>query len=128
LTERRPHVALLAGALFGLAGVLLGAFGAHALESRLDARELAIWETAVQYQFWHALALLAVGLLARGTPGRALGVATALLIAGTLAFSGSLYALLLFGTRGIALVTPAGGLALAAGWVALIVHLLQRRA
>ena len=110
--------AILVGALLGAAGVAAGAFGAHGLRERLSAEALGWWETASRYQLLHALALVLTGLLARqrGTP---LAAATLLFLAGTLVFSGTLYALALGGPRWLGAVTPVGGAALIAGWVAL---------
>jgi uncharacterized membrane protein YgdD (TMEM256/DUF423 family) len=117
--------ALAAGSLYGLIGVLLGAFGAHALASKLGAEMQAIWHTAVQYQFYHAFALLAVGLLARqgqiqNQAGASLATATICLALGTLIFSGSLYVLALSGVRWLGAVTPFGGALLIVGWAALL--------
>lgn len=112
---------LILGAGYGLLGVLLGAFGAHALRARLSADMLRVWDTAVQYQFWHALALLAVGLLALRWEGAWLTTAGGAFALGVLVFSGSLYALALSGVRGLGAVTPVGGLLLMAGWLFLLV-------
>lgn len=112
---------LLAGSLYGLLGVLLGAFGAHAMRDRLSPEMLRVWETAVQYQFWHALALLAVGLLAARLAGAWLNAAGVTFALGVLIFSGSLYALALTGVRVLGAVTPFGGLLLIAGWLCLAV-------
>lgn len=106
---------LLAGALLGATGVALGAFGAHGLRATLGARELGWWETAVQYQMWHALALLALAALRLprpSVPGLLIGL-------GTLVFSGSLYVMALTGALWLGMVTPIGGLAMIAGWAAL---------
>lgn len=111
---------LLFGAAYGFIGVACGAFGAHALKTRLQPDLLAVWRTAVEYQLWHALALLAVGILARGAPSPALNAAGACFAAGVLVFSGSLYALSLSGIRVLGAITPLGGLLLLAGWAALI--------
>lgn len=105
------------GAWLGLIGVAAGAFGAHALRTRLDATHLQTFETAVRYQMIHALALLLAGG-ARG-PSRARGVAVALFATGTLVFSGSLYALALGAPRWIGALTPLGGLGLMGGWLVL---------
>lgn len=116
---------LVLGGLYGLLGVVLGAFGAHALRGRLDEAMLAVFRTGVDYQFWHALALLAVGLLAgRAAAGwlQAAGIAFAL---GVLMFSGSLYLLALAGTRGIGFITPLGGVAFIIGWACLIVAVVR---
>ena len=99
---------------------MLGAFGAHALKARLNADAVVVWQTAVQYHFWHALALLAVALAGRSPWLKAAG---GLFLAGVLLFSGSLYALALGVPLG--LVTPLGGVALILGWVAFAVGALR---
>lgn len=112
--------ALFIASLYGLLGVLLGAFGAHALAARLSPEMQSIWHTAVQYQFFHVAALLAVGLLARqGITGSALSVATIGFALGTLIFSGSLYLLALTGVRWLGAITPIGGVLMIIGWAAL---------
>lgn len=116
---------LALGAGYGLLGVVLGAFGAHALRDRLSAEMLRVWETAVQYQFWHALALLALGLLASRLAGAWLTAAGAAFAVGILLFSGSLYLLAFSGVRVLGAVTPFGGLFLIAGWVCLLVAVLR---
>ena len=110
---------VLLGALSGLISVAAGAFGAHALKQRLDASALSVFETAARYQMYHALALVAVGLLAARAPSPSplLTVAGWLFVAGTLLFSGSLYALALSGLRVLGAVTPLGGLAFLGGWL-----------
>jgi uncharacterized membrane protein YgdD (TMEM256/DUF423 family) len=109
---------------FGLAlAVILGAFGAHALRSRLDAYSLGIWERAVFYHFIHAIGLLVVPLL-RISPSSRTWVC-ALLLAGIVLFCGSLYVLALTGVRTLGAVTPFGGLSFIAAWVFLAVALLR---
>lgn len=103
------------GAVLGALGVAFGAFGAHALETRLTAERLATFETAVRYQLVHALAILAAALLG----GERAILAGTLFVAGTAVFSGSLYLLVLTGTRWWGAVTPIGGVGLIAGWVLL---------
>ena len=103
-------------AAFGAAAVALGAFGAHALRGHLDESALAIWHTAVEYQFWHALALLAIAGSAK-SPLRAWRYSGVSFATGIVLFSGSLYALALGAPRGIGLVTPLGGAALIIGWI-----------
>lgn len=112
---------LLAG-LFGFLGVGFGAFGAHALKARLSPELLAVYRTAVEYQFWHTLALLAVGLLALMRPGPLLGASGWCFALGILIFSGSLYALALSGVRVLGAITPLGGLLFLAGWALLAAH------
>ena len=114
----------LAGAVFALIAVALGAFGAHALESRVEPADLEIWETAVRYQMWHALALLVVASLMARWPGGGLELAGWSFVAGILIFSGSLYALVGTGVRGLGAITPIGGLAFLLGWAALIRRLV----
>ncbi|MEO8486406.1 MAG: DUF423 domain-containing protein [Betaproteobacteria bacterium] len=114
-----PRLALVLGALLALAAVALGAFGAHALKSRLAPDMASVWQTAVQYHGWHALALLACGLLLLHRPeAAAVAIAAWLFIAGIALFSGSLYMLALTGTRALGAVTPLGGALLLAGWAA----------
>lgn len=109
----------MAGALFGASGVMLGAFGAHGLRAVLDARALAVWETAVLYQLIHALALLLVGLLARVAPEAGLRLPGAAFGVGILLFSGSLYVLALGGPTLLGPVTPLGGVCFIVGWLGL---------
>jgi len=111
---------VLVAALLGALGVVFGAFGAHSLRQRLSPELLALWQTAVQYHLWHAVAMLAVGLLSYQLPQQPwLRAAAALLFAGIVLFSGSLYALALGAPRPLGAVTPFGGVALIAGWVCL---------
>lgn len=106
---------LAAGALLGAAGVLLGAFGAHGLAERSSAQEIGWWQTAVQYQMWHALALLAVGAL----PLRRTIATASCLAVGCVIFSGTLYAMALGLPRWLGAVTPVGGGLMVAGWLLL---------
>jgi uncharacterized membrane protein YgdD (TMEM256/DUF423 family) len=118
------RVFLVIGALSGCLGVALGAFGAHALRDRLSPEMLDVFKTGVTYQMYHALALLAVGLLlARlSIDGSVwLNAAGWLFIAGTVLFSGSLYLLSLTGTTWLGAITPLGGVAFLIGWLALAV-------
>jgi len=107
------------GSLLAFLGVLAGAFGAHALRAQLPPERLAVFETAVRYQLWHALALLVVGLALERTPRRALRAAGWLFAAGIVLFSGSLYGLALTGARALGAITPLGGASFLAGWLAL---------
>ena len=108
-------------AALGFSGVVLGAFGAHALKDRLAPDLLAVWQTGVLYHLIHALALLALALYARATapPGPMTGPAMGFVL-GIFLFSGSLYALALTGIRPLGAITPFGGLAFlfAWGWIA----------
>ncbi len=108
----------LGSASAGIA-VALGAFGAHALKARLAPEMLAVYETGVRYQMFHALALLAVAWAATRWPGAAVTTSGWLFVAGTLLFSGSLYGLALGGVRWLGAVTPLGGVAWLAAWACL---------
>ncbi|MFV0478198.1 MAG: DUF423 domain-containing protein [Parahaliea sp.] len=116
-----PAYVLSLGAIAGMLAVLLGAFGAHALHIRLDSYTLGIYNTAVQYQFFHALALIAVGLSMRlrVQSVRLLTVSAYCFTVGIIFFCGSLYLLALGGPRWLGPVTPFGGLCFAAGWFCL---------
>ncbi|MBK4735809.1 DUF423 domain-containing protein [Noviherbaspirillum pedocola] len=109
-----------AGSAFAFLGVAAGAFGAHALRTRLSPEMLAVFETGVRYQMYHALALLAVAWAQTRWPGAVLGASGWLFIAGILVFSGSLYVLTMTGIRWLGAITPLGGLALLAGWLCLL--------
>jgi len=102
------------GCLSGAVGVLLGAFGAHALKGRKSDALIKTWETAVHYQFIHALGLFVVSLAPRESP-----LAGWCFVAGTALFSGSLYGLVLTEQRKLGAITPIGGLLYVAGWLAL---------
>lgn len=118
---------LFFGALSAGLAVAAGAFGAHALRARLDAGDLATFETAVRYQMYHALALLAVAWVAHQWPGGLPRAAGWLFVIGTVIFSGSLYTLVLTGQRWLGAVTPIGGVAFLAGWACLAAAALRMR-
>jgi len=110
---------MASGAVVGFLGVAAGAFGAHALRTRITPDMLDIYETAVRYQMYHALALLLAGFMAFRLYSPALTAAGLLFFAGIIIFSGSLYLLALTGARWWGAVTPIGGLAFLAGWLSL---------
>jgi len=111
---RSPWIAL--GALNAAVAVGAGAFAAHGLRERLDARALEVFETGARYQMYHAFAIILAGLVASALSR---GAATAgwIFQAGIVLFSGSLYALALTGIKGLGAITPFGGLAFIAGWL-----------
>jgi uncharacterized membrane protein YgdD (TMEM256/DUF423 family) len=120
------RVFLAIGGVAALLAVALGAFGAHALKNRIPAEMLAVWHTAVEYHLFHALGLLAVGLVAAQFPDSALVRWSGwLMLAGILLFSGSLYALALSGERWLGAVTPMGGLAFLAAWAMFVTAVLK---
>lgn len=113
------------GAILGLTGVALGAFGAHGLAARLEANGRAgTFQTAIQYHQLHAVALVALGALAAAVaqthPGGAFTIAGILMTAGTVIFSGALYILAIFDVRIMGAVAPIGGALMVAGWAALL--------
>ena len=113
---------LLIAALNGFLAVAFGAFGAHGLKQRLSADLLAVYQTGVQYQFYHTLALFLVAALMLHWPqNNSLRWSALLFCMGIVIFSGSLYVLSLTGARWLGAITPIGGVAFLAGWVALAV-------
>jgi len=116
--------------VFGFLAVASGALGAHIIGDQLSIENLQRYETAVRYQMWHALALLAVAWLAAqseiGTPWT-IQVAGWAFTAGIVLFSGSLYALSFTGERSLAAFAPVGGISLMVGWLALLASAFRRR-
>jgi uncharacterized membrane protein YgdD (TMEM256/DUF423 family) len=110
---------LLIGALAGFTGVGLGAFGAHALRTRLSPEMLTVFETGVRYQMYHALAILLVGLILARMGGWMVSAAGWFFTAGIVLFSGSLYVLAWTGLTVLGAVTPLGGVAFLLGWACL---------
>lgn len=119
------RAALVLAALLLFVAVALGAFGAHALKARLPADLLAIFETGARYHMVHAIGIALAAWAASRFPGAAATWAGWLFLAGTVLFSGSLYALALSGVRALGAVTPLGGVAFIAGWIALAVAALR---
>lgn len=115
------RVFVLLGAMLAGVAVAAGAFGAHGLRDRLAPDMLAVYETAVRYQMYHALALFAVAWSAARWPAGPAAIAGWCFVAGIAIFSGSLYVLALSGARWLGAVTPLGGLAFLAGWTVLAV-------
>jgi uncharacterized membrane protein YgdD (TMEM256/DUF423 family) len=110
---------LMLGALSGAIAVAAGAFGAHALQSRVEPRLVEVFETGARYQMFHALALLAVAWAATRWPGSLTTASGWLFVAGTMVFSGSLYAMTFTGIRALGAITPIGGVCFIAGWICL---------
>ncbi len=116
---------ITAGALLGALTVVFGAFGAHALKERLSPEQLAWWETAVQYQAYHSIALVLFGLFRERRAGG--GLAGVCFLVGTVSFSGTLYAMALGAPRWFGAITPLGGTALIVGWLAFAAAALRSR-
>jgi uncharacterized membrane protein YgdD (TMEM256/DUF423 family) len=109
------------GALSAVISVAAGAFGAHALRSRLGPDSLVVFETAARYQMFHALGLIAAAWAASRWPGAWPSRSGWLFVVGTVLFSGSLYGLALTGIRWLGAITPLGGMAFLLGWLSLAV-------
>lgn len=119
-------VFLILGAVNALIAVVLGAFGAHALKTRLSAELMAVYQTGIHYHLIHALGLLLVGLLATQLPASAyLRWSGWLMMAGIALFSGSLYALSVTGLRWLGAITPVGGMAFILAWALFIMAALK---
>jgi uncharacterized membrane protein YgdD (TMEM256/DUF423 family) len=116
---------ITAGALGCMAGVITGAFGAHALEQVLSPDRLQTWDKGVDYLFIHALGLILLGVLETAAPKKCHRVAGGLMMAGILLFSGSLFVLVLSGVRWLGMITPLGGVSFVAAWLVLAVCYLQ---
>jgi uncharacterized membrane protein YgdD (TMEM256/DUF423 family) len=117
---------LISGAVFMALGVLLGAFGAHALKSILSPEMLAVYKTGVEYQFYHALGLLLIGLIGFQVKSKYLQWSGLFITIGIILFSGSLYVLTLSGIKAIGAITPVGGLSFVAGWIFLAIAIIKR--
>lgn len=119
---------VLLGSLFSATAVILGAFGAHALKSRLSVEMMDVYQTGVQYHFFHALGLLLIGTLFTAIPHSILlKWAGFIMLAGIIVFSGSLYILSITGIKALGAVTPVGGLCFIAGWLLVAAAAAQAR-
>jgi len=107
----------------GAVAVILGAFGAHVLKTKISPEFLDAYKTGVQYHFYHTLALLAVGLLMKTQESKSLKWSASLFVAGISLFSGSLYLMALTGIKIFGIITPFGGVAFIAAWLCLFVHI-----
>ncbi|MBA4503587.1 DUF423 domain-containing protein [Marinobacterium marinum] len=120
------RITLVMAALLGALAVALGAFAAHGLKSVLSIRMLEVFQTGVQYQFWHVGALLVTGLLQRQRNSLGLKICGWAFLGGIVCFSGSLYVLALSGIHWLGAVTPLGGTAFIIGWLGLAVSIFQQ--
>jgi uncharacterized membrane protein YgdD (TMEM256/DUF423 family) len=113
-----PQFTIFLGSFFGFLSVALGAFGAHGLKDKLSPDMLVIYHTATQYMTTHALALIAVGVLAK-VFNQSLSIASLSFLGGILIFSGSLYALSFTEIKILGAITPIGGVLFLVGWISL---------
>ena len=128
--SKNTHFYLCAGVIFSLFSVIFGAFGAHALKAKISADMMAVFETAVQYQMFHALALILLGLLLHafantGQQIKRFKLAGNLFLIGLVLFCGSLYVLSISGVKILGAITPLGGLAFILGWLILLIALTK---
>jgi uncharacterized membrane protein YgdD (TMEM256/DUF423 family) len=117
---------IISGALLGFLGVAIGAFAAHAMRATLEANgRSATFELAVRYQFYHALALLFLGLWLRAYPANLLMWSGWFWLGGVILFSGSLYLLSITNNKMFAMATPVGGLLFLAGWLCVLIEAIR---
>jgi uncharacterized membrane protein YgdD (TMEM256/DUF423 family) len=107
------------GALSAFISVAAGAFGAHALKQVLDTDMLAVYHTAVDYQFFHSIGLIVIGILHKVSPRQSHSFSASAMLAGIILFSGSLYILSTTGIKWLGMITPAGGICFLAAWLVL---------
>ncbi len=113
---------IIIGAINAFLSVALGAFGAHALEGKISAKYIETWNTGVQYQMFHAIGILIIGvMLGNLAPSSLLSWSGWLMLIGTILFSGSLYVLSLSGIKVLGAITPLGGVSFLAAWVLMII-------
>jgi len=117
---------LISGAVFMALGVLLGAFGAHALKNIISPEMLAVYKTGVEYQFYHSLGLLLIGLIGFQVKSKYLRWSGLFITIGIILFSGSLYVLSISGVKAIGAITPFGGLSFVAGWIFLAIAIIKQ--
>jgi len=118
---------LISGAIFMALSVLLGAFGAHALKTRLTPDMILVYKIGVEYQFYHSLGLLFAGIIGFQIESKWVGRSAMLLGVGIILFSGSLYLIALSGIKAIGAITPIGGLSFIAGWICLAIGILKKK-
>lgn len=127
LNIRHQMKTILVTAAVSLAlAVIIGAFGAHGLKSRLSPEMMDIYKTGVEYHFYHALGLLLVGILSVQVPSSLMNLSALLLFLGIVIFSGSLYVLAVSGIKWLGAITPIGGLCFIAGWILLVLAILKK--
>lgn len=116
---------LAIGSINALLLVLIGAFGAHGLKARLTVENMAIYQTGVQYHFYHAVGLMLIGIIALHYPSPYLRWSGWLMLVGIILFSGSLYALSISNLRWLGAITPLGGMAFILAWLVLTIGILK---
>lgn len=122
-----PSLFLALGAICAFLGVACGAFGAHGLKTLISPEMLAVYQTGVNYQMWHALGLFAIGLLRQQNPQSKLLIWSGwLMLVGILLFSGSLYVLAVLDEKALGMITPFGGVCFLIAWLLLAIFALKK--
>lgn len=116
---------LMLAALSGFAAVAMGAFGAHIMRHRLEPYLFSVYQTAVMYHMFHALALMSLAACGNAIPSKALAIVGLAFIVGTVFFSGSLYGISMLGLRWLGPITPLGGVSWLFGWLTLAWYSLR---
>lgn len=126
--------AIIIGSVICAIGIILGAFGAHALQSIVpDPKYITSWESGVRYQMYHGLAILIIAILRKNFKSPLLSTATMLMLVGTILFSGSIYLLVFLkstatiGLGGLGIITPIGGVILILAWLLLIIGVIKSK-
>jgi len=123
-----PKTFLLLGAINAFLCIALGAFGAHGLKKMLSVDMLTVYQTGIQYHFYHALGILVIGLLLLHFPkSRLIAISGWLMMVGIILFSVSLYVLSLTGIRGLGMITPFGGVSFLSAWILLAVAIWKEK-
>lgn len=116
---------IIFGSVLAALAVAIGAFGAHGLKSKVSSEDLVIFETGVRYQMYHSLGLILIGILGFHYPSNIIHLPAILFLIGIIIFSGTLYLIPLTGLRWFGAITPIGGTALIAGWIALVYNIIR---
>jgi uncharacterized membrane protein YgdD (TMEM256/DUF423 family) len=120
-----PNLFIFLGASNAFIAVAAGAFAAHSLKGSLSEYYLATFKTAADYQFYHALGLIIVGILLSNEYKQSIAVSGWIMLTGILLFSGSLYALVITGTKWLGMITPVGGMCFLIAWLTIAVSYLR---
>lgn len=124
---RASRTFAIIASVFGLCGVILGAFGAHTLKSEISSEMLSVFETGVRYQMYHTFALFAAAFVLQTKQSGRIVIAAWLFVGGIVLFSGSLYLLAVTGIRGLGFITPVGGLSFIGGWLMLALGFWEQK-
>ena len=116
---------IIIGASLSAIGVVFGAFGSHSLKTKLSPEQLIVYDTATRYLMYHALGILAFGLLAYNVPDSVVKLPGIIMLLGIFLFSGSLYLIALKGLTNLGIITPFGGTALIVSWILLAVNIYR---